>query len=262
MQLAASIKQHGLIQPLVVTPVDGGDGYLLIAGERRWRAAKQAGLSEVPVVVRKADRREMLALAIVENVQRADLDPIEAAEAYRQLMDEFGLTQNEVADIVGKSRVAVANAVRLLKLAPLVRQLLTDGHLSEGHARALLGLADAEEQLAQARLAIAHGRTVREVQEEEPPAHRARCRWTQACRARAGRQNGRIDPARAHRRTALTRICAMRWPSWKRSWARAWSCGAGERGASWLSTSSRTRSCPACTIGWSPRSRPAARLRC
>ena len=125
--------------------MDGGDGYLLIAGERRWRAAKQAGLSEVPVVVRKADRREMLALAIVENVQRADLDPIEAAEAYRQLMDEFGLTQNEVADIVGKSRVAVANAVRLLKLAPLVRQLLTDGHLSEGHARALLGLADAEE---------------------------------------------------------------------------------------------------------------------
>jgi ParB family chromosome partitioning protein len=137
-ELADSIREHGLIQPLIVT--QGPDGYQLIAGERRWRAAQLAGLATVPVIVKEAAPQQMLELALVENLQRADLNPLEEAAAYRQLIDEFGLTQEKVAERVGKSRTAVANAVRLLKLPQPVKARLADGTISEGHARALMML--------------------------------------------------------------------------------------------------------------------------
>lgn len=148
-ELAASIRVHGVIQPLVVTRVE--DGYQLIAGERRWRAAQLAGLDMVPAIVKETTPREMLELALVENIQRADLNPLEEANAYRHLMDEFGLTQEAVAEAVGKSRVAVANTVRLLRLPDDVKAALAAGQISEGHARALLALPTADLQ----RMALA-----------------------------------------------------------------------------------------------------------
>jgi ParB family chromosome partitioning protein len=142
--LAASIAEHGLLQPLIVsrstgTPEESAQ-YTLIAGERRLRAARLAGLETVPVVVKEATPREMLELALVENIQRADLDPLEEAVAFQQLSELFGLTQQEIADQVGKNRVSVANALRLLRLPDGVKSVLANGQISEGHARALLGL--------------------------------------------------------------------------------------------------------------------------
>lgn len=163
-ELATSIRSHGLIQPLLVMP--DGDGWCLIAGERRWRAAQLAGLTRVPVVVREATPQEMLAIAIIENVQRTNLDALEAAQAYRQLMHEFELTQADVADLVGKSRVAVANTLRLLGLAPEVQSLLSNGHLSEGHGRALLALNDPAAQIATAKRALLDGWSVRRTEAE------------------------------------------------------------------------------------------------
>jgi ParB family transcriptional regulator, chromosome partitioning protein len=145
-ELSASIKEHGLIQPLIVTR-SGPTArvpYQLIAGERRWRAAQLAGLETVPVVVKEATSQQMLELALVENIQRSDLNPLEEAEAYHHLIDDFTLNQQEVADRVGKSRVAVANTLRLLRLPERVKSLLAEGVLTEGHARALLGLPDDE----------------------------------------------------------------------------------------------------------------------
>jgi ParB family chromosome partitioning protein len=142
--LAASIREHGVIQPLVVTQV--GDDYQLIAGERRWRAAQLAGLTTVPAIIKEITSQQMLELALVENIQRADLNPLEEASAYRQLMDEFGLTQEEVAERVGKSRTAVANTVRLLRLPEDVKEALAADRISEGHARALLSLPTARLQ--------------------------------------------------------------------------------------------------------------------
>ncbi|GAB4535164.1 MAG: ParB/RepB/Spo0J family partition protein [Anaerolineae bacterium] len=144
VELVASIREHGVIQPLVVTQV--GDEYQLIAGERRWRAAQLAGLTSVPAIVKESTPQQMLELALVENVQRADLNPLEEAGAYRQLMDEFGLTQEKVAERVGKSRAAVANIVRLLRLPPDIQEALAAGRISEGHARALLSLPSAHLQ--------------------------------------------------------------------------------------------------------------------
>jgi ParB family chromosome partitioning protein len=144
VELVASIREHGVIQPLVVTQI--GDEYQLIAGERRWRAAQLAGLTTVPVIIKETTPQQMLELALVENVQRADLNPLEEAGAYRQLMDEFGLTQEEVADRVGKSRTAVANTVRLLRLPEDVKEALAADRISEGHARALLSLPTARLQ--------------------------------------------------------------------------------------------------------------------
>jgi ParB family chromosome partitioning protein len=143
-ELVASIREHGVIQPLVVTQV--GDEYQLIAGERRWRAAQLAGLTTVPAIVKETTPQQMLELALVENVQRADLNPLEEAGAYRQLMDEFGLTQEEVAGRVGKSRTAVANTVRLLRLPDDIKEALAAERISEGHARALLSLPSARLQ--------------------------------------------------------------------------------------------------------------------
>jgi ParB family chromosome partitioning protein len=140
-ELADSIKVHGIITPLVVRPRDGG-GYYLIAGERRWRASQKAGLHELPVVLQEVNGQAAFERAIVENVQRSDLGPLEEAAAFQRLVDEFGLTQDQVADRIGKDRSTVANAIRLLKLPPSVRQMVEDEKLSMGHARALLGLED------------------------------------------------------------------------------------------------------------------------
>lgn len=140
-ELAGSIRQHGIVQPVVVRPTDR-DHYEIIAGERRWRAAQLAGLVEIPVIVRDVDDRTALELAIVENVQRADLNPLEEALGYEQLIAEHGYTQNDLGEIIGKSRSHVANSLRLLKLPEQVRDMLADGSLSAGHARALVSTSD------------------------------------------------------------------------------------------------------------------------
>ena len=163
VELAASIEEHGIIQPLVVSRAP--DGYQLIAGERRWRAARLAGLSQVPVIVKDVAPSEMLELALVENVQRSDLNALEEAMAYRQLIDEFALTQEQVARRVGKSRVAVANTLRLLKAARGVQEALLEDRISEGHARALLGLEQAEAQEAALKTVLKHGLNVRQTEE-------------------------------------------------------------------------------------------------
>lgn len=143
--LAASIREHGVIQPLIVSPK--GDGtFILIAGERRWQASQRAGLTKVPVVTRQANNQELLELALIENVQRADLNPMEEAEAYHQLAEDFGLSHEMIAKRVGKSRVAVTNTMRLTNLADAVKQALVDNSITEGHARALLGLSTQKAQ--------------------------------------------------------------------------------------------------------------------
>jgi ParB family chromosome partitioning protein len=159
-ELASSIRVHGVIMPLVVRPRHGG-GYLLIAGERRWRAAQRAGLMQVPVVIQDVDTREAFERALVENVQRADLNPIEEAAAFHRLVDEFGLTQEQVAGRVGKDRSTVANALRLLRLPPPVRAMVEEGKLSMGHARALLGLDDEAAIETLARMAVGRALSVR-----------------------------------------------------------------------------------------------------
>jgi ParB family chromosome partitioning protein len=161
--LASSIEEHGIIQPLVVTRVS--DGYQLIAGERRWRAARLAGLSMVPVIVKDVAPSEMLELALVENLQRSDLNALEEAMAYRQLTEGFGLTQEQVARRVGKSRVAVSNTLRLLKVARPVQEALLAGQISEGHARALLGLEQAEAQEAALKIVLKRGLNVRQTED-------------------------------------------------------------------------------------------------
>jgi ParB family chromosome partitioning protein len=161
-ELAASIRAHGVIQPLVVTRA--GDSYRLIAGERRWRAAQLANLRTVPAILKETTPREMLELALVENIQRADLNPLEEANAYRQLMDEFGLTQQLVAQQVGKSRTAVANTVRLLRLPEEVKQALAGGQISEGHARALLVLPTPELQCRTASTIVRRDLNVRQTE--------------------------------------------------------------------------------------------------
>jgi len=163
VELAASIEEHGIIQPLIVTRVP--DGYQLVTGERRWRAARLAGLPTVPVIVKDIVPSQMLELALVENVQRSDLNALEEATAYRQLTEEFGLTQEEVARRVGKSRVAVSNTLRLLKAARAVQEALLEGTLSEGHARALLGLEQPQAQAAALKVVLKRELNVRQTEE-------------------------------------------------------------------------------------------------
>jgi ParB family chromosome partitioning protein len=169
-ELADSIREHGVLQPLIVadresSEHEGSPRYQLIAGERRWRAAALAGLERVPVLVREATPRETLELALVENLQRADLNPLEEAEAYRQLIEEFALSQEQVAERVGRSRVTVTNALRLLRLPEAVRGALEAGRISEGHARALLGLPTAESQLLALAQVEQRGLSVRQTEE-------------------------------------------------------------------------------------------------
>ena len=167
-ELAASIREHGLIQPLIITRTSPTQRvpYQLIAGERRWRAAQLAGLTTVPALLKEATPKQSLELALVENLQRADLNPLEEAEAYQALMTDFGLSQQDVADRVSKSRTAVANTVRLLRLPDRVKTLLAEGSLSEGHARALLALPrEAEEMVVRAaEQVLARDLTVRDTE--------------------------------------------------------------------------------------------------
>ena len=166
-ELAASIREHGLIQPLIVSQVSDVEAqpYQLIAGERRLEAAKLADLTKVPVIIREASPQEMLELALVENIQRADLNPLEQATAYRHLMDDFGLTQEQVAERVGKSRVAVANSVRLLRLPDEIKGSLAQGQITEGHARAMLALDGADGQRNVWKAIIGQGLNVRQTEE-------------------------------------------------------------------------------------------------
>lgn len=161
-ELADSMKEYGVLQPLLVKRK--GDNFQIIAGERRWRAAKMAGLKEVPVIVREYNKQQSVEIALIENVQRADLNPIEEALAYQQLMQEFGLKQEEIALRVSKNRATITNSIRLLKLAEPVQQLLISGEISSGHARALLGLEEKEQQIALASQIIEKGLNVRQVE--------------------------------------------------------------------------------------------------
>jgi ParB family chromosome partitioning protein len=163
-ELADSIRQHGILQPIIVTK-ESDDQYVLIAGERRWRAAQIAGLEMVPVILREANDRDRLELALIENVQRADLMPLETAEAYRQLAEDFNLTHDEIAIQVGKSRTTVTNTLRLLKLPESVQHALLTGEISEGHARALLGLATPQSQTAVLQSILKNGLNVRQTEE-------------------------------------------------------------------------------------------------
>lgn len=166
-ELAESIKLYGIIQPLLVSEERGQDGrtvYQLIAGERRLRAAKAAGLARVPVTIRQTTTQELLEIAIVENVQRADLNPLEEAVAYQRLIEEFHLTQAQVAERVSKSRVAVANTLRLMDLPVEVRASITGGDISEGHGRALLGLTAQADRLTACERVVAEGLNVRQTE--------------------------------------------------------------------------------------------------
>lgn len=184
--LTASLKENGLLQPIVVRPTAPGSRarWELVAGERRWRAATRLGWKRIPAVVRDVDDRTMLVLALVENIQRAQLSPLDEAEAYHRLADEFSLSQQQIAEVVGRDRSTVANAIRLLQLPASVRVMVGDGRLTAGHARALLGI-DNDRQLADvARRAVDEGWSVREVEAE-----------VQRTRA-AGRKRPRIEKPR------------------------------------------------------------------
>jgi ParB family chromosome partitioning protein len=161
-ELADSIREQGIVQPLIVR--DRGDHFELIAGERRWRAAQLLNLPEVPIILREADDRAVLELALIENLQRENLNPIEEAQGYSQLIGQFQLTQEDVATKVGKSRAVVANALRLLKLPPALQSYIRDGRLSVGHAKVVLGLATENQQLLAAERVIKEGLNVRQTE--------------------------------------------------------------------------------------------------
>ena len=162
-ELAESIKQYGIIQPIIVSKKD--DYYQIIAGERRWRAAKKAGLKEVPVVIKEYTDKEIAEISLIENIQREDLNPIEEAQSYKQLIEDYNLTQEELAQRVSKSRTVITNAMRLLKLHPEVQQMLIAGELSAGHARALLGLEKPEQQLKLAKDIVEKSLSVRQTED-------------------------------------------------------------------------------------------------
>lgn len=162
-ELADSIAQHGVLQPLLVRPLMGG-GYQIVAGERRWRAARMAGISEVPAVIRELSDNEVMELALIENLQREDLTPLEEAQGYQMLIDSYGMTQDEVAKTVGKSRPAVANALRLLHLPEDIVELVNEGKVSAGHARTLLSFQNEEEMRAAAKAVAGQGISVRELE--------------------------------------------------------------------------------------------------
>ena len=161
-ELAESIKKYGLIQPIVVTKKD--DYYQIIAGERRWRASKKAGLIEVPCIIREEDERKNKEIALIENIQRQDLNPIEKAKGFKQLMDDYGMTQMQLSEAIGISRSAVANTVRILNLDPRVIDLALQGKLTEGHCRSLMSIIDGERQYQMALQIIETGDSVRDIE--------------------------------------------------------------------------------------------------
>lgn len=160
--LSESIKEHGVVQPIIVKTE--GSRYIIVAGERRWRAAKLAGLKTVPVVIKDITSREVMEIALIENLQREDLNPIEEAEAYHKLIEEYSLTQEEVAKVVGKSRAAIANSVRLLNLSSEIKEMISDGRLTSGHARTLITITDQEKQNNLASQIIEKGLNVRDTE--------------------------------------------------------------------------------------------------
>lgn len=162
-ELSNSIAQHGVLQPLLVRPMPDG-GYQLVAGERRWRASRMAGLTEVPVVIRDLTDSQVAELALVENLQRENLNPIEEANGYKELSDKFGYTQEKIAEIVGKSRPSIANALRLLNLPESVQEMVSSGSLSMGHARAILSLEDDKMKIDLAKLVVQNDLSVRETE--------------------------------------------------------------------------------------------------
>jgi ParB family chromosome partitioning protein len=196
-ELANSMRKEGLLQPVVVRPLPAGR-FELIAGERRWRAAQRAGIHQIPAVVRDVPDDKLLELALIENLQREELNPIEEAEAYRILVDDLELTQNEVAERVGKQRTTVANALRLLNLPELVKDMVRTRQLSMGHARALLALEDASAIESLARRVVAEGLSVREV---ESTAKRPA-----GTKPRPGRPTKSIDPNVAAAESTLQRV--------------------------------------------------------
>lgn len=190
-ELADSIRQEGVLQPVSVRPrpaAEGGPRYEIIAGERRWRAAQLAGLKQIPVIVRDVDDEQAAGIALIENLQREDLNPLEEARGLQRLIDDFDLTHQEAATAVGKSRAAVTNLLRLLELAAEALQLLADGQLSMGHARALLGLSGARSQTTAARKVVAGGLSVRQTE--------ALVKRLQSGKSAAGSSGGtgRVDP--------------------------------------------------------------------
>jgi ParB family chromosome partitioning protein len=164
-ELAESIAEHGVLQPLLVTPSSSTEGFQLIIGERRLQAAKQAGLDTVPVIVRDVSEEQQLVLALIENLQRTDLNPLEAAEGYNQLIEEFNLSHETIASQVGKSRAAITNTLRLLKLSNPIKQALREGKISEGHARAILGLSKEQAQSAALQTILKEDLNVRQTEE-------------------------------------------------------------------------------------------------
>lgn len=170
-ELADSIAQHGVLQPLLVRPLLGG-GYQIVAGERRWRASRMAGLQEVPVVVRELTDSQTMELALIENLQRQDLSPVEEALGYKDLMSNYGLSQDDVAQSVGKSRPAVTNAIRLLNLPHEVLELISSGKISAGHGRTLLAYKNEEEQLKAAKLVATQDISVRELEKMAKKANK------------------------------------------------------------------------------------------
>jgi len=163
-ELAESIKKYGVIQPILVNKKE--NYYEIIAGERRWRAAKKAGLSEMPCIIRDNDERKNKEIALIENIQREDLNPIEKARGFRLLMDEYGMTQQQLSDTIGISRSAVANTVRILNLDPRVLNLAEEGKLTEGHCRSLMAIQDSERQYQAALKIIEQGQTVRDIEQK------------------------------------------------------------------------------------------------
>jgi len=161
-QLAESIRQHGVVQPIIVKK--DGDIYRIVAGERRWRAARLAGLDTIPAIIKDLSNRQVMEIALIENLQREDLNPIEEAEAYQRLTDEYNMTQEEIANVIGKSRSAIANSLRLLNLDGKVRELIISGDISSGHGRALLALEDGELQLKAAKEIIEKNLNVRDTE--------------------------------------------------------------------------------------------------
>ncbi len=165
IEIANSIREHGIVQPLIITRDKDDSKYYIIAGERRFRAAQLAGLKHVPVVIKDSSPQEMLELALIENIQRQDLNPLEEANAFKQLQDQFGLTQTTIAKKMGLSRVAVTNKIRLLSLPVKIRESILNGELSEGHARALLGIQDQASQIAAANIVVKKQLSVRDTED-------------------------------------------------------------------------------------------------
>ncbi|HEX6537216.1 MAG TPA: ParB/RepB/Spo0J family partition protein [Gemmatimonadaceae bacterium] len=191
-ELEASLRATGLLQPITVRAAQHGSGYELIAGERRLRAATRLGWTDIPAVIKEIDDRTLLTLALVENLQRSDLNPIEEAEGYQRLIDEFDLTQQQVAEVIGKDRSTVANLLRILQLPERIRQMLQQGHLTIGHARAILSLGNERLMMETANEVVAKGLTVRDVEQ------RARTDGTNANKRRtkepAQSQHGKSTP--------------------------------------------------------------------